>query len=89
MAQPERSIFNEKAASKLRSPDDLDKYVRVTNPSMWAILVACIALLAGLFSWAFFGSVSASVGATGVLSFIMSTISLRRIPRFNLTDINR
>ncbi|MGI6220839.1 MAG: hypothetical protein ACOYIP_03025 [Coriobacteriales bacterium] len=66
MAQPERSIFNEKAAGKLRSPDDLDKYVRVTNPSMWAILIACIALLAGLFAWAFFGSVSTSVGATGV-----------------------
>ncbi|MGI6220832.1 MAG: FtsX-like permease family protein [Coriobacteriales bacterium] len=34
-------------------------------------------------------AVIAGVIVSGVLSFIMSTISLRRIPRFNLTDINR
>ena len=32
MAEQTRTIFNQRAAEKLRSPDDLDKYVRVTNP---------------------------------------------------------
>ena len=68
MAQPARSgsIFNEKAAEKLRSPDDLEKYVRVTNPSVWAILGACVALVVGLLAWGVFGAVSTRVGATGV-----------------------
>lgn len=66
MADLPRSIFNRNATAKLRSPDDLDKYVRVTNPSIWVILAACIALLAGLLSWGVFGSVTTSVSTTGV-----------------------
>lgn len=65
MAEPTRSIFNQRAADKLRSPDDLDKYVRVTNPSVWIILAACAALLVGLLAWGVFGSVTTSVSATG------------------------
>lgn len=66
MAETAGSIFNAKAAEKLRSPDDLDKYVRVTNPSAWAVLGACAVLLAGLLAWGAFGAVSTSVSATGV-----------------------
>ena len=67
MADAANSIFNQRATEKLRSPDDLDKYVRVTNPSVWVVLAACIALLAGLLTWGVFGSVTTSVPATGVL----------------------
>ena len=61
------SIFNQKATEKLRSPDDLDKYVRVTNASVWAILGACVALLAGLLAWGVFGTISTSVTATATM----------------------
>lgn len=67
MAEQGSSIFNRKAQEKLRSPDDLDKYVRVTNPSVWAVLAACVALLAGLLAWGVFGSVSTSVSGDGVV----------------------
>ena len=67
MADVQSSIFNKKATEKLRSPDDLDKYVRVTNPSVWAVLAACIALLVGLLAWGVFGSVATSVTATGTV----------------------
>lgn len=68
MADAADSIFNRRAAEKLRSPDDLDKYVRVTNPSVWVVLAACIALLAGLLAWGVFGSVTTNVSTTGVLT---------------------
>ena len=61
MAEPRGSIFTKKAAEKLRSPDDLDKYVRVSNPSLWAIFTACALLVAGLLAWAIFGSISTNV----------------------------
>ena len=64
MADPNSSIFNKTATERLRSPDDLDKYVRVTNPSVWALLIACAALLAGILAWGVFGTVSTSVSAT-------------------------
>ena len=66
MADVGGSIFNAKATEKLRSPDDLDKYLRVTNPAVWVILAACVALLAGLLSWGIFGAVTTSVSTTGV-----------------------
>ena len=66
MADAQSSIFNKKATEKLRSPDDLDKYVRVTNPSVWVVMAACVVLLAGLLAWGVFGTVATSVSATGV-----------------------
>ena len=65
MADDRSSIFTKKASDKLRSPDDLDEYVRVTNPSVWVVLAACAVLLIGLFAWGFFGTAATSVGATG------------------------
>ena len=65
MADTESSIFNKKASEKLRSPDDLDKYVRVTNPSVWVALAACVALLVGILTWGVFGAVTTSVNTTG------------------------
>lgn len=67
MANATPSIFNEKASEKLRSPDDLDKYVRVNNPSAWAVLGACACLLIGLLAWGFFGTVSTNVIVSGTV----------------------
>ena len=66
MSEAEKSIFNERATEKLRSPDDLDKYIRVTNPSVWVVLAACVVLLAGLLMWGVLGSVTTNVTTTGV-----------------------
>lgn len=65
MADETSSIFTQKAADKLRSPDDLDEYVRVTNPSVWVVLAACTALMIGLFAWGFLGTAETNVSATG------------------------
>lgn len=66
MAEAARPIFNQRATEKLRNPDDLDKYLQITNPSVWVVLAACIALLAGLLAWGIFGAVTTSVSTTGV-----------------------
>ena len=65
MAEEQRpSIFNKSATERLRSPDDLDKYVRVTNPSAWVVLAGCLCLLAGLLAWGFFGTVATNINST-------------------------
>lgn len=38
----------------------------MTNPSVWVVLAACVALLAGLLAWGVFGAVTSSVSTTGV-----------------------
>ena len=65
MADASNRIFNRHAAEKLRSPEDLDKYVRVTNPSAWAVVAALVLLLVGVLAWGVFGAVSTSVTTTG------------------------
>jgi hypothetical protein len=67
MAQASSSIFNKSATERLRSPDDLDKYLQVTNPSVWVVLAACLSLLVGLLAWGIFGTVATNISAIGVV----------------------
>ena len=67
MADVGSSIFNKKATEKLRSPDDLDKYVQVTNPAVWIALLGCVALIAGLLAWGAFGTVMTNVGTSAAV----------------------
>lgn len=67
MADEASSIFNKRATEKLRSPDDLDRYIQVTNPSVWVVIFAIVALLAGLLIWGVFGTIVTSVEAEGVV----------------------
>ncbi len=43
-----RQIFREKSIERVSSPEQLDDYIKVTTPSVWLILSATIALLAGV-----------------------------------------
>lgn len=65
MADTNSSIFNQQARERLQSPDDLDKYVRVTSPSVWVVLAAILVLLGALLAWGIFGAVSTNVSTLG------------------------
>lgn len=65
MADATDMVFNRKAVERLRNPDDLDKFVRVTNPSAWLVLAACFALLVGLLAWGMFGTVATNISTLG------------------------
>ena len=60
-------IFSEKAMKKLKTADDLEQYVQVTNPRIWIVLCACAALLLGLLVWAFFGTAATTVEARAAM----------------------
>ena len=53
-------------SKRLRSPDDMERYLKITNPSVWIVLGACTAVLVGALVWGFFGSVSVRVQTSGV-----------------------
>ena len=61
------SVFNEEAERRLKSPDDVDEYIRISSPSVMLILCACVALLLGILAWGLFGSVTTSVTAKGAV----------------------
>lgn len=58
-----KPIFREKSLQKVKSPDNLNEYIRVANPSIWLIMAAIIILLIGFCSWAVFGTVESVVEA--------------------------
>jgi hypothetical protein len=60
------NIFKKSSMERINSPEQLNDYIRVTNPSVWVVLAAIILLLAGVFIWGFFGSLSSSLKLTGV-----------------------
>ena len=49
------SIFREKSIQKVQSPDNLNEYIRVSNPGIWILLVSILFLLLGLCIWGCFG----------------------------------
>ena len=51
------SIFREKSLERIQSPEQLNDYINVSNPSVWMTLGAIVALLVGLLVWANVGTI--------------------------------
>ena len=64
----DNQIFREKSIKRISSPEELNKYLRVTNPGIWAVLLAVIVLLGGLIVWASVGTLETKVDAEAVVS---------------------
>ena len=53
-----KNIFREKSLERIESPEQLNTYIKVINPSIWIILGAIIVLLFGFLVWGFWGDLS-------------------------------
>ena len=49
------SVFRQKSMDKITSPEQMNDYIRVSNPSVWMVLAAVIVLLLGVCVWGAFG----------------------------------
>ena len=57
---------------KVKSPEQLDNYIRVTSPGSWLVLSSIIILLAGFTFWIFTGEIETeNHEITKPLSFIL------------------
>ncbi len=59
-------LFNQKAMDKMRSPDELDKALRIASPGILAVLCACVIFILGFLAWGIFGRITSAVSTTGV-----------------------
>lgn len=57
----ENHLFRQKSMDQVSSPEQLNDYIRVSNPSVWMILTAVIVLLAGVCVWGVFGHLDTTV----------------------------
>jgi len=62
----DKTIFRQKSMEKITSPEQMNDYIRVSNPSVWMILAAIIVLLAGVCVWGAYGHLDTVVQTGGV-----------------------
>lgn len=59
-------LFRKKSMERVNSPEQLNDYIRVSNPGVWMVLAAIIVLLLGVCVWGIFGHLDTTVDAVGV-----------------------
>lgn len=59
------NLFRKKSLESIQSPEQLNDYLCVTNPSVWLLLTAVILLLAGLLVWGSFTYISSVAKGVG------------------------
>ncbi|MDR1979199.1 MAG: biotin/lipoyl-binding protein [Synergistaceae bacterium] len=62
-----REVFNEEALSRLRSPEQLDSVIKVTQPVAWMALFTLCFLAVSVVVWSVFGVMSVSVESVGMI----------------------
>lgn len=60
-------MFRESAVRKMSSAEDLDHYLKVTNPSAWILIGAVTVLLVAAFIWGLTATLPLTTSTTGVL----------------------
>ena len=56
-------LFRKKSLEKIKSPENLDDYIRVSNPGVWLLLISICVLLAGACIWGIFGHVDSTASS--------------------------
>lgn len=59
-------IFRKKSVDRMSSPEQLNDYIKVTNPGVWMALAAIILLLLGICVWGIFGKLETKINVVAV-----------------------
>lgn len=66
-------LYRKESLERVQSPEQLNDYLRVTNPSVWILLTAVILLLVGLLVWGSFTYIdSVETGRAEVIGGMMT-----------------
>ena len=61
------TLFRRESVDNIQSPEQLNDYMRVTNPTVWIVLVSIIVLLAGILVWSRFATIDSIAGGTALV----------------------
>ena len=59
-------IFRKKSIDRMSSPEQLNDYIKVTNPGVWMALAAIVILLVGVCVWGVFETLETKLTAAAV-----------------------
>jgi len=63
----DNNIFRKSSLERISSPEQLNEYIKITNPSVWGVVFGCMAILIALAFWSVFGSIPESIQSRGVI----------------------
>ena len=61
----ENNLFRENSLKKISSPDELNDYIKISNPNIWLTISALFIILISFFVWSMHGSIISKVDAVG------------------------
>ena len=61
------SLFRKESVENIQSPEQLNDYMRVTNPAVWIVLISVILLLAGMLIWSYFATIDSFARGTAIV----------------------
>ncbi len=62
----QNNVFREKSMERVSSPEQLNDYIKVSNPAVWMIISSVIILLIGICVWGVFGRLNTVIKTGGV-----------------------
>lgn len=74
MPGTEEGLFRKSSLERVSSPEKLNEYIKVANPSLAAILAAIFIILAACGFWVFFSSIPKYVDLVGVAATSVSGV---------------
>lgn len=63
----QNNLFKKSSMERITSPEKLNDFIKVSNPTSWMILGAALAIVLGLLCWGIFGQLTESVSFNGYL----------------------
>ncbi len=61
----ENTLFRKKSLDSISSPEQLNEYIKVSNPSVWLVISALFILLAAVLFWGFTGNLPTTISVKG------------------------
>ena len=71
----QKSLFRSKSLERIQSPEQLNDYLRVTNPAVWLVLAAVGLLLVGMLIWGSFAYIGSFVDGNAAVENGMMTLT--------------
>lgn len=60
------NLFRKKSIEKMTSPEQLNDYIRVSNPGVWMVLIGIVVLLAGMCVWGIYGRLETTIDVAAI-----------------------
>ena len=71
----QQTVYRKKSLERIQSPEQLNDYLRVTNPSVWVTLAAVALILAGALIWGSFAYIDSFVTGVGEVKDGVMTVT--------------